>query len=317
MGTSATPTTGQRLDKETEDVVNAGERADGVLIQEDGDIPDHTSDHKNHEITDSPSLSPGKASPAAPSKPDDKYTHWASIQISHAKSLHTRPSHISIILTSYCLIAQSASLYLGGGWLWWMAVPLAVVGLVTIGQRAEANEECVDLVRRCEERMRFWAEEEKQEAVDTEFLSFLNDSKSPPSFQPIPSSILLFPYEKGAIPGSCMSLFIFSLVYLFAFYSGFNGVLFHVGGFGTFLSTFRLRILFGALSMMGPLIWYLVYYNRASATTRLDIEGARYRWAWHKEHMGAEGVKALEEILPGEQVDYLRRFFVGESDRGE
>ncbi|ODO03281.1 hypothetical protein I350_06131 [Cryptococcus amylolentus CBS 6273] len=124
----------------------------------------------------------------------------------------------------------------------------------------------------------------------------------------MPSSILLSPYEKGAIPGSCMSLFIFSLVYLFAFYSGFNGVLFHVGGFGTFLSTFKLRILFGALSMMGPFIWYLVYYNRASASTRLDIEGARYRWPWHKEHMGVGGVKALEDILPGEQVDYLRRF---------
>ncbi|ODN75583.1 hypothetical protein L202_06708 [Cryptococcus amylolentus CBS 6039] len=137
MGTSATFTTGRSLDKETEDVVDAGERADGASVQGDGDIPGHSSDHKNHETTGSPSLSPEKASPAGPSEPDDKYTHWTSIQTSHAKSLLTRPSHISIILTSYCLIAQSASFYLGGGWLWSMAAPLAVVCLVRSKSRGK------------------------------------------------------------------------------------------------------------------------------------------------------------------------------------
>ncbi|ODN75581.1 hypothetical protein L202_06706 [Cryptococcus amylolentus CBS 6039] len=262
-------------------------------------------------LTSNPRPASTSLSPSQPCSPLTTYNQttdqWVDAQAAYTDTWRSRYPVTYAILTVECIIPEIVSLAYHGCWMWgifivWICLTFMFGTLyyVTRVTKAAALKN-VELVGE-QMRLRFAANVEYH---DLSILNFLDDNTiHPPPFSPIPPSILIFAHDWYSKDFAIFWVaYFFFCPYLMCLILGSVEILDDLDESGA-----APWAIFGVHGILITLLWtYAAYDPYSHLRGKVDGQGAKRRWAWHKKHFYSWGTKAVQDVLKPEDISKLRK----------
>ncbi|ODN75579.1 hypothetical protein L202_06704 [Cryptococcus amylolentus CBS 6039] len=259
-------------------------------------------------LTSNPRPASTSQSPSQPCSPVTTYNQmidqWVDAQAAYTNTWRSRYPVIHAILTVYCIIPEIVSLACHNGWMWgifivWTCFALIPGTLYYVTKAAALKN--VELVGK-QMRLRLAGNVEYH---DLSILNFLDDDTiHPPPFSPIPPSILIFAHDRYSKDfANFWAAYFFFCGYLMCLALGMLDKLDDLSessGLGWAIA--------GVHLILVTLLWtYAAYDPNSHLRGKVDGQGAKRRWAWHKKHFQSWGIKAVQDILKPQDISELKQ----------
>ncbi|ODN78188.1 hypothetical protein L198_07977 [Cryptococcus wingfieldii CBS 7118] len=258
-------------------------------------------------LTSNPRPASTSLSPSQPCSPLTTYNQmidqWVDAQAAYTGTWRSRYPVMYAILTVYCIIPEVVSLACHNGWMWgifivWICLTLIPGTLYFVSKAAALKN--VELVGK-QMRLLLAANVEYH---DLSILNFLDDDTiHPPPFSPIPPSILIFAHDwYSKESANFWAAYFFFCGYLMCLFLGSVDILDDLdesGGLGWAICGVHLILI--------TLLWtYAAYDPYSHLRGKVDGQGAKRRWAWHKKHFHSWGIKAVQDVLKPDDISELK-----------